>query len=348
MNTFIDNKKRISTKNIIIMIIAIILVLIAGTYAWLSYRSNNTSMILTIGELNDVQITLSPYKISSNFSPVEAYTDQTKYSSVTVKNSNSSPRTVKLYYHINDIPTALRISSFKYTITKGTDDSNFTHLKTGNFSSATSNSDFEILEESVNSGTTYYRVYIWLDKSGGNQSSAQGKTFDAELLATAYNQYNVTFDANGGTVDTINKTVTYGSTYGDLPTPTRDGYTFKGWSELPEDYQQLEYIAATGTQYINTGIELYSGTNHEMIFDFEPTSFYNYNTIYGSTYDADAFEGWIYNTGNLASRFSGQRYGTDNTISVNTRYLYNLKKEGNNLSKYLNGSIIGTGTTTST
>lgn len=37
-----------------------------------------------------------------------------------------------------------------------------------------------------------------------------------------------------------------------LPTtPTKRGYTFRGW--IP-DYTELEYIASTGTQYIDTGV----------------------------------------------------------------------------------------------
>lgn len=49
-------------------------------------------------------------------------------------------------------------------------------------------------------------------------------------------QYNVTFDANGGTLQgygnasTATKQVTYGEAYGNLPVPTREGYTFKGWN----------------------------------------------------------------------------------------------------------------------
>ena len=42
-------------------------------------------------------------------------------------------------------------------------------------------------------------------------------------------QYLITFDPNGGTVGETTKTVTYGETYGSLPTPTRSGYTFMGW-----------------------------------------------------------------------------------------------------------------------
>lgn len=41
---------------------------------------------------------------------------------------------------------------------------------------------------------------------------------------------NVNFDGNGGTVDIITKEVIYNNTYGELPVPTREGYTFSGWS----------------------------------------------------------------------------------------------------------------------
>ena len=41
--------------------------------------------------------------------------------------------------------------------------------------------------------------------------------------------FTVTFNAQGGTVSPTSKTVTYESTYGDLPTPTKTGNTFKGW-----------------------------------------------------------------------------------------------------------------------
>ena len=40
---------------------------------------------------------------------------------------------------------------------------------------------------------------------------------------------NITFDPEGGSVDTTSKEVMIGKTYGELPEPTRDGYTFKGW-----------------------------------------------------------------------------------------------------------------------
>lgn len=43
------------------------------------------------------------------------------------------------------------------------------------------------------------------------------------------NKYTITFNANGGSVETSNKQVTFNGQVGNLPTPERDGYKFKGW-----------------------------------------------------------------------------------------------------------------------
>lgn len=41
-------------------------------------------------------------------------------------------------------------------------------------------------------------------------------------------KYKVNFDSNGGYIDISSKYVE--AKYGDLPTPTKEGYTFKGWN----------------------------------------------------------------------------------------------------------------------
>lgn len=53
------------------------------------------------------------------------------------------------------------------------------------------------------------------------------------------NTYTVTFNPNGGNVSTTSKEVTYDSTYGDLPNPTRTGYTFNGWYTAPSGGTQI-------------------------------------------------------------------------------------------------------------
>lgn len=80
----------------------------------------------------------------------------------------------------------------------------------------------------------YYTFVGWYTEAvGGTQiladtvvTSAVNQTLYAHWSANAF---TVTFNANGGTVSTASKSVTYGDAYGTLPTPTRTGYTFNGW-----------------------------------------------------------------------------------------------------------------------
>ena len=57
---------------------------------------------------------------------------------------------------------------------------------------------------------------------------------EPEQETTTNATYTVTFNANGGTVDTASKKVTNNSTYGTLPTPVRDYYNFAGWYTAAE------------------------------------------------------------------------------------------------------------------
>lgn len=53
------------------------------------------------------------------------------------------------------------------------------------------------------------------------------------------NKYTVSFDANGGETVSETKRLGYGSKYGNLPTTTREGYTFLGWFTAAEGGQQI-------------------------------------------------------------------------------------------------------------
>ena len=54
------------------------------------------------------------------------------------------------------------------------------------------------------------------------------------------NVYKITFDGNGGTPSSISINVTYGGTYGTLPTATRSGYTFNGWYTTKSGGNKIE------------------------------------------------------------------------------------------------------------
>ena len=69
-------------------------------------------------------------------------------------------------------------------------------------------------------------------------------------------KYTVTFDPNGGTLEETTKQVIYEDLYGELPTPTREGYTFLGWngSNLFDKDKNIEdtYVASDGTYTLSS------------------------------------------------------------------------------------------------
>ena len=74
----------------------------------------------------------------------------------------------------------------------------------------------------------------WYTKAAGGTKVTGSTTITTNSSHVLYahwtpNTYTITFDPNGGSVSQTSKTVTYGSTYGTLPTPTRKGHTFRGW-----------------------------------------------------------------------------------------------------------------------
>lgn len=80
---------------------------------------------------------------------------------------------------------------------------------------------------------TGYHATGWATTDGGAAAYSFGKKYTANASITLYpawaaNEYTVSFDSQGGSAESP-ITVTYGSTYGTLPTPTRTGYTFNGW-----------------------------------------------------------------------------------------------------------------------
>jgi len=69
----------------------------------------------------------------------------------------------------------------------------------------------------------------WYDGSTKHESGISKISNNVELLAKwEATSYTITYNANGGTVSSSTQTVIYGKPY-TLYTPTRAGYTFKGW-----------------------------------------------------------------------------------------------------------------------
>ncbi len=182
----------VKTKPILFLVIIVFIILLVGTFAWLSYASNKTAMVLTVGDINNVQVTLSPYQINATITPQTAYSSGT-YSNVTAVNASSIEKSFRLFYKINTIDSELAISDFKYTIERSTNNgSTYSTYQNGNFSGTTNGGELTILEERIpGNNTTYkYKVYIWLDGNNVGQDYVQGKSFNGELNAqVGSNQY---------------------------------------------------------------------------------------------------------------------------------------------------------------
>ncbi len=127
---------------------------------------------------------------------------------------------------------------------------------------------------------------------------------------TYYDRYTVAFDANGGSVDTASKTVTYNSPYGDLPTPIRAGYTFAGWyvNVLPK-------LILTDNSWINNGQFETGLNNYIATSDWIPiqggVTLYSNMTVCG-IYSYDASKNFIKRESN---------YTTVHPISSNAAYI---------------------------
>jgi len=188
-----SKNKTFFSKGILAMVLAVVVVIITGTFAWLSWRSQNTAMVLTIGDIKGLMVSLKPYQIDATLSPVASYTSSSNVVTVevTADNKKTVANDFELFYQIEVIDSALASQGFKYTIAKCTSNctnaSNYTVLNNagGNFVGAASGRTVTVYEESIPANKTYkYKVYLWIDSAYGNQSSMQNKHFKGELRAS--------------------------------------------------------------------------------------------------------------------------------------------------------------------
>ena len=101
------------------------------------------------------------------------------------------------------------------------------------------------------------------------------------------NTYTVNFNANGGSTSTASKTVTYDSTYGTLPTPTRTGYTFAGWYNSASGGTQVTSSTKVSITATQTLYARWTANNYTVKFDSQGgSSISDKSVTYDSTYGA--------------------------------------------------------------
>jgi len=120
---------------------------------------------------------------------------------------------------------------------------------------------------------------------GSVKSSDIGVNADGEnITLTAQwtaNKYTVTFNANGGNVSPPSQMVTYNSTYGTLPEPTRAGYQFNGWYTAADGGSQVK---ADTKVSITADQTLYAHWTEMYTVSFKSeggTEYATYSVLYG-------------------------------------------------------------------
>ena len=129
------------------------------------------------------------------------------------------------------------------------------------------------------------------------------------------NTYTVSFNANGGSVSTPSKTVTYHSTYGTLPTPTRTGYKFVGWYPSTTRSEGFGYDGAMITSSTNVT----TAANHTLY-----AAWVSYELSIDQSATNTSFD-----TTNLNSRASKSYSGKTMTYSITPQTSGNYRNSAN-------------------
>ena len=207
-------------------------------------------------------------------------------------------------------------------------------ITTSTFTPTMSDPSAGTLSAPILGGTSTEKTFTFT-LTAGNVATSTALTLPANTIADSYGNYatsvtstavnvgmQVTFDPQGGTIpagaswtgsgSTAKKGVIIDEVYGDLPAPTKSGYTFLGWSTEPNP--NLEYIEATGTQYIN--VNYYHTPDTEVVADFQYTALTSQQTLFGGTNPAGgdvSYAMYINSAGKWAYAYTNGSGGFINT-----------------------------------
>ena len=185
--------------------------------------------------------------------------------------------------------------------------------------------------------TGYSFVAWYTTASGGSKVTASTTMGASNTTIYAHwsgpNSYTLTYNANGGNVSPSSKTVSYGSTYGDMPTPTRTGYTFDGWFTAASGGTQITSSTKVTTTSAQTLYAHWTANTYTVAFNANGGS----GTMSSQTFTCgvsqnlsknaftkanSVFAGWSTSSGSSTVRYSDMESVKDLTSSGGTITLY--------------------------
>ena len=146
------------------------------------------------------------------------------------------------------------------------------------------------------------------------------------------NTYTVRFNPTGGSVSGSTKSIKYGQSYGDLPTPTKAGYKFEGWYTSSSGGTK---IYSSDTFVFTEDIELYarwSPATYTVSFNSNGgSSVSSISVKYGDTYgtlptpkkDYYKFVGWYTSPSGGTKVSSGDTFNSASNITLYAQWQQN-------------------------
>ena len=178
--------------------------------------------------------------------------------------------------------------------------------------------------------------------SGGNGFWVDGLTCTCEPCQAI----TVAFDANGGMVSPMTRVLASGIALGELPTPTRDGYTFDGWFSAADGGDAVTAettVAADVTYYAHWTIKSYTVTYDANGGSGDTSAIVEYGATLGSlptpTRDGYTFDGW------WTATYGGMQVSSDTEVTADVTYYAHWTIKSYTVTYDANGGSGGTTTT---
>lgn len=118
--------------------------------------------------------------------------------------------------------------------------------------------------ENDNDADKSYKIELIRNNAENNQTNNETRASKNLYLPS----FNVYFDYNGGDKGIESKQVIYQNEYGNLPVPTKKGYTFIGWYTERDSGEKIESTSKETIKADHTLYAHYIVNNYSIIYDY--------------------------------------------------------------------------------
>ncbi len=254
-------------------IILMLLVISVGSYAWLTWSSDNTSLTLSIGELqvmyehgNDINV--------SGIGPVVNYNDG-EATTFRVINNTGKEYLYNIYIGINSISDSLKVDSFKYMLLTSKDGINYSEYETGSFNDIVENKLSVVNSGLLTGGKTYFKLFIYIDGMMENPVNMMNNSLKATVNIGAEEFTGVN---DGKSLAAVIKNRASDSTPDFSQVATTDEGVFKAYDDYGISYYYRGAVTNNYVQFGKYASDVWYGYNLTSASNIENESFVQYDS----------------------------------------------------------------------